>query len=152
MYKTRLLVLFATVFIFPSLAFAIKARPPIQLVFQEQAISETEMEIILTAHANVDSSSVSLTLTLPPELSLIEGETEWEGPMSAGDHQPVRITILKPGTDGAVIEGEAQCKLPNSAVFEQYNRLVLKGGPKQGLKSMPPMQQKGNHESVLEFR
>ncbi|MEC4677217.1 MAG: hypothetical protein VST69_00490 [Nitrospirota bacterium] len=150
--KITVFILLSSFFLFPTFVQAVKPRPPIQLMFQEDVLSETETEITLIAHTNMDTDSVSLSMTLPPDLLLVEGETEWEGPMSGGEEQRITVKILKPDTLRSVIEGRAILNLPNDGVFEQYNHFVLKESPQKILKPTPQMKQKGNDESIIEFR
>lgn len=151
-FKRTFFILLAFSFLFPAFVQAVKPRPPIQLMFQETMLSKTETEITLTARSNIETASVLLTLTLPSDQLFIEGEMEWEGPMSTGAEQIIRVIILKPAVNGAVIEGQATIRLPNETIFEQNNRLVLKESSQKSSKSIPPMKHKGNHESILEFR
>ena len=153
-FKLSLFIL-STVWVFsPAFSAAIKPRPPIQLMFQERALSETEVEITLTARVGIDSDTVSLSIMLPPELFLIEGEAEWEGPMSAGSEQKITVVVLSSGIDGPEIEGRASIRFPGAAVFEQRNRMVLKQSQLSTPESKPtpPIKRKGNQEAVIEFR
>lgn len=150
-FKRRVFIILLAYFLFPAPAQAVKPRPPVQLMFQDAALSETEMEITLTVRSNIETSSLVLALTLPSDLSLLEGELEWEGPLSAGAEQMIRVIILKPA-QASVIEGKATIRLPNDAIFEQENRLILKKSGEKFLKPSPPMKQERNHESILEFR
>ncbi len=150
-FKRRIFIVLLSYFLFPTLVQAVKPRPPVQLMFQDAALSETETEITLTARSNIETSSLVLALTLPPEISLLEGELEWEGPLSAGAEQMIRVIILNPGRT-SVIEGKAVIRLPNDAIFEQNNRLILKESREKSNKTNPPMKQQGRHESILEFR
>lgn len=151
-FKYTVFVLLVLFFLFPARIQAVKLRPPIQLMFQEHALSETELEITLTARSNIETASVSLTLTLPFGVLLIEGEPEWEGPMSAGAEQVIRVVILNPERNGTVITGQAMIRLQSNVVFEQSNRLVLKKSREKPSKPVPPVKHKGNHGAILEFR
>ncbi|VAX28180.1 hypothetical protein MNBD_NITROSPIRAE01-2343 [hydrothermal vent metagenome] len=150
-FKRRVFIVLLSYFLFPTLAQAVKPRPPVQLMFQDAVLSETEMEITLTARSNIETNSLVLSLTLPSDLSLLEGELEWEGSLSAGAEQMIRVIILKP-VQASVIEGKAVIRLPNDAIFEQENRLILKESGAKSSKPGTPMKQERNHGSILEFR
>jgi len=150
-FKRTVFTLLLSSFLFPAQIQAIKPRPPVQLMFQDALLSETEMEITLTARSNIKTASLVLTLVLPSDLSLIEGELEWEGPLSSGAEQVIRVIILKPER-ASIIEGKAVIRLSNNAIFEQQSRLILKESQGKSSQPRPPMKQKGNHGSILEFR
>ncbi len=150
-FKLAVLIFLLSSFLVPAGVQAVKPRPPVQLMLQDAVFSETETEITLTAHSNIETDSLVLSLTLPSDLSLLEGELEWEGPLSVGAEQMIRVIILNP-VQTSVIEGKAMIRLPNDSIFEQNNRLTLKESREKSSKPSPPMKQEGNHGSILEFR
>ena len=151
-FKTALLIL--TVFLFspPYFAEAGKPRPPIQIMLQQTDISDGKMRITLTALAHIDTESASLLIVLPPDVLVIKGDEQWEGPLEAGSKQTLEIIIqnFDPLTSG--IEGKASIRLSNGTTFEQQNELILEPTVHKRLTPPLPLKQKGSQESVLEFR
>lgn len=140
------------IFFPPDFANAIKPSPPVQLIFQQQNLSEEETRITLTAKANVDTELLKMMIELPLDVFVIEGEKTWEGPLLSGSAHKIELTVENSGGFQSLIEGKGSIRLANGVVIVQKRRFMMNQPLEKKTRPLPPIWRKGNQDSVIEFR
>lgn len=153
MRRARLLFLVQLVYLLGifSSAEAIKPLPPVQLSLLEARLSDKESRLILTATANVDSSQVQLSIDLPPDLVLTEGEESWEGPLKKGASQTIEMIVESRNHTPQKVIGKAIVHFDQGETFVQRNTLIL-NSPEGGPPLPAPSIKRKDKESILEFK
>ncbi len=145
-------VFILSIFGLPSFAEAMKPSSPVQVMFHQEDLSEEEIKITFTLATKVDVGDVSISILLPPEVLLIEGEESWEGSLKAGKKKNLELVIQNAGDFASVIEGKVSVRLSSGAVFVQERRLILNRSKSKPPIPLPPLSQKGKNGGVLEFK
>ncbi len=151
-YKIGIIIFLIFSFSISSPAKAIKPRPPVQLSFSSSILSDEETRITLSAKAIVDSNKLSIEIKRPLGLQLIDGKETWEGPIKKGEVHKLEIIILNEGSTSYEISGEASLHFINGGTFKQKSQLILNPLTEERSIRLPPIRQKGNRDTILEFR
>ncbi len=146
------LALSLLLFVISSPVVEAKPRPPLRLTFRHQNLSEGEIQLTFKAKANVASGRVTLSIDLPPSVSVLEGETTWEGSLKKGETRKIKITILNPGSPSQEITGRATIQFTGGGTFVQENNLRLNESKQERPAPPAPIIQKEGGETILEFR
>lgn len=133
-------------------AWAIKPRPPLQLSLQQISLSGGQSRLTMIATANVDIGRVDLSLELPPGLSLIEGEEEWEGAMKRGETKQIEWIIQSPNEAPHKVTGKAVIELNAGEKFVEKATLTLNEGKSDTPRRTPSVKRKEGGETILEFK
>ncbi|MFQ5543086.1 MAG: hypothetical protein ACE5FY_01890 [Nitrospiria bacterium] len=130
-----------------------KLRLPIDLMLTEEVLSNDELRITLSAHANTDTNQVSLSIDLPPGLAPVGNPEKWEGAIEEGETKKISVIVLGEKDVSYTITGKAVVRLEaGGEVFQQRAQLILNKAESQGVQPRKPIRHKGNQGTVLEFR
>jgi hypothetical protein len=143
---------FLSVITITSPASAIKPRPPLQLSLQETPLSGGQSRLMMIAKANVDISRVDLSIELPPGLSLIEGDEDWEGSLKKGEIKQIEWLIQSPNEAPHKIIGKAVIELSAGEKFVEKATLTLNEAKSDTPRRAPSVKRKEGGETILEFK
>lgn len=133
-------------------AWAIKPRPPLQLSLQQTSLSGGQSRLMMIAKANVDINHVDLSLELPPGLSLLEGEGEWEGTLKKGDIKQIEWLIQSPNEAPHKVTGKAVIELSAGEKFVEKTTVTLNEEKGDTPRRTPSIKRKEGGETILEFK
>lgn len=133
-------------------AWAIKPRPPLQLSLQQTPLSGGQSRLMMIAKANVDIGHVDLSLELPPGLSLLEGESEWEGALKKGDIKQIEWLVQSPNQAPHQITGKAVIELSAGEKFVEKTTLTLNEEESDTPRHTPSIKRKEGGETILQFK
>ncbi len=133
-------------------AWAIKPRPPLQLSLQQTPLSGGQSQLMMIARANVDISHVDLSLELPPGLSLIEGDMDWEGSMKKGEIKQIEWLIQRPNEALHRVSGKAVIELGAGEKFVEKTTLTLNEEKSDTPRRTPSVKRKEGGETILQFK
>lgn len=145
-------LLFFSLTIGVSASWATKPRPPLQLSLLQTTLSKGQSRLILMATANIDASEVALSIDLPPELTLIEGEDAWKGTLPKGESQKIEIVVQGPDASPRQVVGKAEVHLPEGETFFQKSVLTLNKPKNKSAPPVPSLKRKEGGGSILEFK
>jgi len=131
---------------------AVKPRPPLQLSLQQTPLSGGQSRLTMIAKANVDIGHVDLSLELPPGLSLLEGESEWEGALKKGDIKQIEWLVQSPNQAPHQITGKAVIELSAGEKFVEKTTLTLNEEKRETPRRAPSVKRKEGGETILEFK
>lgn len=147
-----LFVLSLLVFILSPKADAEKPLPPLQMSLFQIDLAEEKVEITLRARANIDSRKVSLSISLPLGLSLIDGDEKWEGLLKKGETKSVKLVIQNLRGFSQEITSVATVFLKSGETYVQRNRLILNPSPREVPIPPPPILGKEGGKPILQFK
>lgn len=129
-----------------------KPLPPLHLSLSSSDLPDGKTKLTLTAKANTNARSVSLEIALPLGLQLLDGDERWEGPIERGKTHSIEAIVWIDSAFSYTIVGKAKVQLQTQGHFMQERKLILNDTDKAPPKTGPPIKQKGNRGSILEFR
>lgn len=133
-------------------AWAIKPRPPLQLSFQQTDLSGGESRLTMIAVANVDLNRVTLSIELPPGLSLVAGEEQWENAMKKGETKKMEWVVQSPNQAPRKVTGKAVIESSAGEKFVEQATLTLNEAEKETPLRTPSVKRKEGGETILEFK
>ncbi len=133
-------------------AFAIKPQPPLDLALSHVTLPNGQITITLRIVANVPLNSVALLLKLPPSIIPIEGETQWEGPMAAGEERGLILLVQERSNRSEPVIGVATGHLSSGGSFVQSRTLSLHPLTDEKTPAHPPIKRRQGGETILEFQ
>lgn len=136
----------AVLLLFMTDGWAVKPLPPLELTLERTPSAGQHTHLLLRAKANIDSDRVELTIALPPEIRVIQGDTTWKGQIQKGAVQALEITIQDFPNLPENIRGKA--------VLEQGGQTYHQQAwlPAENKALEPNIQQKLSKEPLLEFK
>jgi hypothetical protein len=138
-----------------SVAFATMPSAPVAVTIESAGpvAVDVDLTITLVARPMIDVERLSATITLPPGVDLIAGETSWTGAVRAREDRTLTITVRPRRAESAVIRGAVRMEFSDGTKLGETRSLRLDLGerPTPGASVAPP-QTTISGEPVIEFR
>ncbi|MEO6666534.1 MAG: hypothetical protein ABIO65_07160 [Nitrospiria bacterium] len=128
---------------------------PIEVSLETSPVTavDTEFTVTLTARPLMAAPQLSLTITLPPGVELVSGETAWRGAAASGELKTVTITARARKAAPGVIRGGAVIELPDGAKLGDSRSITLPLGDRTKPQwTLPPPKKTKTGEPVIEYR
>ena len=148
-------LLFVTAMVSGPRAYATMPSAPIEMALESagDVAVDVDLTVTLTVRPLVDAERMSLAITVPDGVDLVEGETSWVGPLRARESRTLVVTVRPRRAAFSVIQGTARIEFPDGTMLGDVRSISLPLGErsKQGL-GVAPRKKTTTGESVIEFR
>jgi uncharacterized protein (DUF58 family) len=129
-----------------------KPQVPIALQFGTEGTVAvgSEVTVTLTVTPLVSSESVTVSMTLPDGLRLVDGNTTWTGTLEKGQSHVLTIQVRPEQAASLEVKAKAALTMANGSQMSRHAILTLDLNPNQ-LKSQPRERPGPRGNSILEI-
>ena len=103
---------------------ASKPLPPVEIVITEEILPDETSRLTLLATSHRDTDRVQLSLELPSDMPVLDGQSEWEGPMKTGEKKQIDLVVNRHGLTRKIM-GKAILYMTERDRFIQKSILIL---------------------------